>query len=822
MSTNVDKPLQVPPLDDEYTGLGSFDVEVDGPEEENFEIDLDGPETEHARFPDQFDGELSAALRDSDLGSLGSDLLAAYDADEMSRSEWTETYREGIKQLGLKIEERSDPWPGAISVRSQLMPESIVRYQAQIIQEIFPAAGPVKTKIINKETRERLDQSLRVRRYMNYLLTERMREYRAETEKLLFGQALAGSAFRKAYFDPALKRPSAMYVPAENLCVDFNTSDLNTSERYTHLMTRSPNAIKRLQKFGFYRDVDLSPMPQMQNPVADAKSEQTGMAPAAHHDQVLNLCEMFVDWELEDDPLVPEDLVGLALPYVVTLDKDSGTVLSIRRNWKQQDPTCSRRQHFVHYPYIYGLGFYGYGMAHLIGGNAKGATAALQMLLDAGTLANIPGGFKSRDLRIMGGDKGVIKPGEWRDVETTGASLRENLVPLPYKEPSTVLYQLKKDLEEDGKRFASLADMKVGDMSSQAPVGTTLAILETQYKVMSAIQARTHAAQKEEFSILHDIIAEDPEPYPYEEDGDKAQDFNGEVAVIPVADPNAATMAMRIVQAQAVQQLAATAPHLYDLQQLHRDFLNAMQYPNVEKVLPMADEIAPADPVSENMAIMTGKPVKAHLYQDHQAHIAVHMAASQDPKIMGALQNSPNAQAIMASFSAHVVEHLAMAYRAQIEKEMGVQLPAPGEPLPEDVELQLSKLVAEAADQVLGRNVAQAQAEQIAQQLQDPVVQQQNRELGIKEEQAQQARRRDAARQELDTLKEQNRHSTETARVGIEAIRVAGELDGSAEERAIKESSGIVTQGTKMAERLIERQTILDKEAYRSRKPKAE
>ena len=633
-----------------------------------------------------------------------------------------------------------------------MLSEAVVRFQAQTIQEIMPAQGPVKTHIWGKFTPEREKQAKRVQEYLNYQLIEVMTEYRSETEKLLFSLPLAGSAFRKIYFDPSLGRPTSMFVPAEDFVVAYNESELEQAERYTHVMNRSNNQIRKLQVSGFYRDVELTPSNIENNSITDKYNEIGGVRPSYENDERHQLLEMHVDVDLPGY----EDEDGVALPYVITIDKGSDTVLSIYRNWSEEDPHRVKKQHFVHYGYVPGIGFYNLGLIHMIGGLAKSATSLLRQLVDAGTLSNLPGGLKTRGLRIKGDDTPIM-PGEFRDVDVPGGAIRDNITFLPYKEPSSVLYQLLGNIVEEGRRFASMADLKIADMNQEAPVGTTLAIMERAMKVQSAIQARIHASLKQEYKILAQIIADYTDPaYPYETDEGEAiklEDFDDRIDVVPVSDPNASTMAQRIMQYQAALQLAAQAPNLYDMPLLHRQMMDLIGIPNADKVVPNQEEVPPKDPVTENQDMLTLAPVKAYEYQDHEAHMRVHMALKSDPQLAQEVQNSPAGGAVRGALDAHVREHLAFVFRRQIEQELGAPLPPVGEPLPPNIEKQLSVMIADAADQMMGKKQQQAQAEQMAAQQEDPIVKQRERELGIREMDVQRKQQADQAKQQLDTAK---------------------------------------------------------------------
>ena len=711
-------------------------------------IDFD-PLSELMGGGEEFDSNLTESMEEKELRTIALDLIGKFNADKSSRGDWEQTYEEGLDQLGLEIEDRTTPWAGACGVFHPMLSEAVVRFQSQTIQEIMPAKGPVKTQIWGLPTKEREKQARRVQDYMNFQLIEVMTEYRSETEKLLFSLPLAGSAFRKIYFDPSLGRPTSMFVPAEDFVVAYNEADLEQAERYTHVMIRSTNQVRKLQVSGFYRDIELTSSYIEDNPITEKFNEIGGVSPSFDDDDRHQLLEMHVDFDLPGF----EDPDGVALPYVITIDKSSSTILSIYRNWDEDDEHKIKKQHFVHYGYVPGIGFYNLGLIHMIGGLAKSATSLLRQLVDAGTLSNLPGGLKARGLRIKGDDTPIM-PGEFRDVDVPGGVIRDNITFLPYKEPSSVLYQLLGNIVEEGRRFASMADLKIADMNQEAPVGTTLAIMERAMKVQSAIQARIHASLKQEYKILAKIIHDYTDPdYPYETDageGIKAEDFDDRIDVVPVSDPNASTMAQRIMQYQAALQLAAQAPNMYDLPLLHRQMMELIGIPNADKVVPQPDDVPPKDPVSENQDMLTQAPVKAFEYQDHEAHMRVHMVLKNDPQMGQEMQNSPMGGAISGALDAHVREHLAFIFRSQIETELGVELPPFGEPIPEDLEKRLSTLVADAADQMLGKKQQQQQAEENAAMQQDPIIQQKERELGIREMEVQRKQQADAAKQQLE------------------------------------------------------------------------
>jgi hypothetical protein len=729
-------------------GLGAMatpDLEIEIAMEQE---DGDEPTIEVEIGNPKFEKNLAEDMDEGDLQLLSDEILDMIQGDLDSRKEWEKTYKEGLELLGLQIDERTEPWDGACGVYHPILAESVVRFQSETILETFPASGPVKTKILGKVTPAKEQAASRVQEDMNYELTEVMVEYRNEHEKLLWSLPIVGSAFKKVYFDPSLNRQTSIFISAEDIIVPYGATDLFSAPRITHRMRKTPNQLKKLQVSGFYRDIDVEEPPMNVTEIQKKKDEEMGVN-IIDDDRYL-LYEVHIDYDLPGY----EDEDGIALPYVITL-ASTGEVLSIRRNWNEDDELQEKRMHFTHYVYVPGFGFYGFGLIHLVGGFAKSATSILRQLVDAGTLSNLPGGFKSKDLRVKGDDT-PIAPGEWRDVDVTGLTIKDSIVPLPYKEPSATLFSLMNTIVEEGRKFASVADLKVGDMSNQAPVGTTLAILERTLKVMSAVQARVHEAMKHEFKLISAIVRDyTPDTYDYEVDGSrkaKQADYDT-TEVIPVSDPNASTMAQRVVQYQAALQLAQSAPQLYDLPQLHRQMLEVLGIKNVPKLIPIEEDQKPKDPVSENMAILTGKPVKAFLYQDHEAHIMVHLNAMQDPKMQQIIGQNPQAQAMQASLQAHVAEHVAFQYRIEIEKMLGVPLPPPDEPLPEDVEVELSRVIAAASAKLLQKDQAEAQQQQAQQAQQDPLVQMQQKELAIKEGELQ----RKIAKDQTDAqLKEQD------------------------------------------------------------------
>jgi hypothetical protein len=754
----IDRPLRTEIEDQDEAAL---EIEVVNPEAVSIETEdggvlVDFGDSLENESADDHNANLADFIDETDLMGICLDLVSSFRGDKESRADWERSYVKGLDLLGLKHEERTQPWDGACGVFHPLLTESVIRFQSQSIQEIFPASGPVKTAIVGKIDEKKTKQAERVQDYLNYLLTEKMTEYRSETEKMLFSLPLAGSAFRKVYYDPNLGRPCSMFVPAEDFVVSYGASDLTTCERSTHVMKKSSNDIRKLQVSGFYRDIDLPPSAPSTDEIERKYNELTGDSASYDYDSRHTILEMHVNLDLPGfEDMEDDEPTGIHLPYVVAIDQSSRAILSIRRNWYEDDPLKNKREHFVHYQYMPGLGFYGFGLIHMIGGLAKSATSLLRQLVDAGTLSNLPGGLKSRGLKIKGDDTPIM-PGEFRDVDVPGGAIRDNIAFLPYKEPSNVLYQLMGDIVEEGRRFASAADVKASDMNGEAPVGTTLAILERSMKVMSAVQARLHASMRVELRLLTGIVRDHgPESYPYEEDGEPivVEDFDNRIDIIPVSDPNAGTMAQRIMQYQAALQLAAQAPEMYDMPLLHRQMLEVLGIRDADEIVPTDKDMKPTDPVSENMNIINGKPVKAFIYQDHEAHIQTHMAMIQDPAIMEVMGKSPNAKKAQAELSAHVQEHLAFKYRQDIEKQLGVELPPPDEPMPEDIEYRISRLVAPAAAQLSGKAAKEKQMEENQKQMQDPLIQIQMQELQIKQQQVQQRAEAEMAKLQLEAQK---------------------------------------------------------------------
>jgi hypothetical protein len=742
MATNIDKALFQQPTGIAAAGAAEEPIEIEIVDPEAVHIDAGDLEIDiEAGEPsiDDFDANLAEYLSEGELSSMVSDLDGDIDNDRNSRKEWEKAYVTGLKLLGLQIEERTEPWDGASGVFHPMITEAVVRFQSETITETFPAMGPVRTKIVGKETAEKKEAAARVQEDMNFQLTEVMQEFRPEHERMLWSLPATGSAFKKVYFDPNIGRQTSVFIPAEDILLPYGTSDIQSCYRVTHVMRKTENEIKKLQQAGFYRDVDIGSPDKHIDEINKAKDKETGFADL--NDDRYTLYESHVDLIVKGDPRAELDddgeATGIALPYVLTYIRGNNTVLALRRNWEEDDDLHLKRQHFVHYQYIPGFGAYGFGLFHLIGGFANSATSLMRQLIDAGTLSNLPGGLKSRGLRIKGDDT-PIAPGEWRDVDVGSGAIRDNILPLPYKDPSATLYNLLNTVVEEGRRFAATADMKVSDMGANAPVGSTLALLERQLKVMTAVQARVHFTLKQELQLLAAIIRDyTDDEYTYEPDGEegpraKKGDYR-HVDILPVSDPNAATLSQRVVQYQAVIQLAQGAPDIYDLPKLHRGMLEVLGIKNADKLVPLEEDQKPTDPVSENMSALKGKPLKAFQYQDHQAHIQVHTMAMQDPIVMQLVGQNPRAPQIMAAMQAHIAEHVGFAYRQKIEQQLGMPLPPEGEQLPPEIEIALSGMMAQAAQQVLQQSQAQAAQQQAQQQQQDPVVQMQQQELQIKQ-----------------------------------------------------------------------------------------
>jgi hypothetical protein len=764
--------------------LPEAEIEIEIVDPEAVSISMGDMEIEITNEEPEFDQNLAEVIDPAELDSLSGELIDSIKGDIDARKDWEETYKNGLTLMGLKYEERTEPWDGACGVFHPMITEAVVRFQSETIMETFPAQGPVKTMIIGKDTPEKEDAAARVKADMNYQLTERMTEFRPEHERMLWNLPATGSAFKKVYFDPSLQRQISVFIPAEDIILPYGASNLDTCERVTHRMKKTENEIKKLIAAGFYRDIDLPTPSKEVNELQKKKDEETGFS--AMNDDRYELYESHVSLNIPGY----EDEDDIALPYVVTVLAHTGDVLSIRRNYFEDDPTKAKRNHFVHYQYIPGFGAYGFGLFHLIGGYAKSATSLMRQLVDAGTLSNLPGGLKARGLRIKGDDT-PISPGEWRDVDVGSGSIRDNIMPLPYKEPSPTLFQLLGTIVEEGRRFAATADMKISDMSAQAPVGTTLALLERMLKVMSAVQARVHYAFKQELKLLAGIIRDyTDDEYNYDVDGAersvKRSDYD-HVDIIPVSDPNAATLSQRVVQYQAVIQLAQQAPQVYDMPALHRQMLEVLGIKNAAKLVPLEDDETPKDPITENMNVLKMKPLKAFMYQDHEAHIAVHNNMMQDPSIAAAIGQNPQAGPIMAALQAHIAEHLGFLYRRQVQEAVGTPLPGPDEKLPKEMEVQISKMVAEGSQIVLAQNQQKAAQQQAMQNAQDPIMQAEMQKLQIQQAEVQRKMQKDQmdaqieqARLALEQQKMQADMQIDTARLAAQVQRdqAQQEIDG--------------------------------------------
>jgi hypothetical protein len=811
MATNFDKALYQAPegMKEEDMG-GDIEIEIEDPESVHLGIgDLEIDIEPHKEATDDFNANLAEFMEENELQELASDLLSDFEDDIDARKDWMQTYVDGLELLGMKIEERSEPWEGACGVYHPLLSEALVKFQAETVMETFPAGGPVKTKIIGKETPQKKDAAERVQDDMNYELTEVMVEYRPEHERMAWGLGLSGNAFKKVYFDPSLNRQVALFIPAEDVVVPYGASNLETANRMTHVMRKTKNELRRLMVAGFYRDIDL---PEPQNTLDDVEkkiAERMGFR--ATSDDRYKLLEMQVYLDLpgyEDKDEKGKD-TGIGLPYIVTIEKTSQEILAIRRNWHPEDETCQKRNHFVHYPYIPGFGFYAFGLIHLIGAFAKSGTSIIRQLVDAGTLSNLPGGLKTKGMRVKGDDT-PISPGEFRDVDVAAGTIRDNILPLPYKEPSQVLLALMNQIVDEGRRFAGAADLKIADMSANSPVGTTLAILERTLKVMSAVQARVHYAMKQELKLLKEIIRDyTPDEYEYEPvEGSrraKKSDYD-QVDVIPVSDPNAATMAQKVVQYQAVMQMAQANPQIYDLVELNRQMLDVLGIKNIGKLVPSAEDQKPKDPVQENMNILNGKPVKAFIYQDHQAHIQVHQSAMQDPKIMQIVGQNPKAQMIQAAALAHINEHVAFEYRKQIEEQLGIPLPEMDKELPKDLEVEVSRMMAMAAQKLLQKDQAEAAQQQAQQAAQDPLVQMQQQELQLKAQEVEIKKQKlamdaaaEADRIELEKVRIEAQKEIAGMQVGAKVAAEKARFEGDMQVKGLEIGSAIARDRAEMS-----------------------
>lgn len=792
-------------VDEQAENEVPLEIEIEDPE--SIEVSIAGQEILEIEAGDEGDmiphsANLAEYMDEQQCAQIADELLEAYATDVQSRAEWEETYHDGLELLGLKIEDRSEPWEGAFGVYHPLLAEAVVKFQSESIVETFPAQGPVRTKVLGHANKEKEEAANRVREDMNYLLTDKMVDYRSEHERLLWNLPIAGSAFKKIFYDPSLERPVAQFVPAEDFVVSYGASSLETAQRYTHRMKRTKNEIRKMQVSGFYKECEIGDPTADEDDISRRKNEIGGFDAA--QDDRFTLLEVHCEMDLEgfEDLDKNGDPTGIELPYVVTILKDSGKVLSVYRNWAEDDDKKQKQIHFSHYNYIPGFGFYGFGLIHLIGGFAKGATSIMRQLVDAGTLSNLPGGFRTRGLRIRGGDT-PIAPGEFRDVDVPTGTIKDNIMPLPYKEPSTVLAGLLDKIVNEARRFVSMSDISVGDMQPNAPVGSTLAILERQLKTLTAVQARMHAAMKSEFKILKSIVSElAPEEYDYDAVGNEGflarrRDYSM-TNIIPVSDPNASTMSQRIVQYQAAMQLAQQAPQLYDLPLLHRKMIETLGIKDANELVPDKDDIKPMDPMTENMALLNGKPVKAFPYQDHEAHIQAHMAFAQDPEIMKMIEMEGEAGKMkLAAGMAHINEHIAQQYRQRVEQELGVPLPAYDEEeqgLDQEQELAISRLVAEAAPRVTGKAQRMAQAEEAAKKAQDPVVQMQQRELEIEQGELQ----RKIAKDRMDYELKLRDMELEAARIGSQEKQSGAAIGAKLRQQIMKAEAELEQTGVEV------------------------
>ena len=782
MATNIDKAMT--PI--EFTEGPALEIEIENPES----VTLSDGSMEITIVPDgpdemDFDANIAEFLDEGALQNLSGELVGEVESDVNARKEWSDTYVKGLDVLGFKYEDRTEPWDDACGVYSTVLAEAVIRFQAETMSETFPAQGPVKTKIVGEMTPQKEESANRVRADMNYQLTERMVEYRSEHERMLYSLGLAGSAFKKVYYDPILERQVSMYISAEDVIVPYGASHIDTAERITHVMRKTKTELKKLQADGFYRDIDLGEPVAFFSDIEKKKAEEGGYTLTSDDRYALYEIHAYMNIDgIDDEDDIPK-------PYVVTVVKGTNEVLSIRRNWDPTDTRQLKRQHFVHYIYVPGFGFYGLGLIHIIGGYARAGTSIIRQLVDAGTLSNLPGGLKSRGLRIKGDDT-PIAPGEFRDVDVPSGTVRDNIMTLPYKEPSQTLAALLNKITEEGRRLGAISDMNISDMSANAPVGTTLALLERTLKPMAAVQARVHFAMKQEFKLLKEIIADYAhEPYDYIPEGvDRRarQEDYAVVEVIPVSDPNATTMAQRVVQYQAALQMAATAPQIYNLPYLHRQMLEVLGVKNSDKIIPLADDQKPRDPMSENMGVLVGKPVKAFIYQDHDAHIATHQSFMQDPMIMQSIGQNPMAQQIMGALQAHIAEHLGFVYRKQLEERLGVQLPAPDQEIPEELEVEISRLIAQAGVQLQQMHQSQAAQQQAQQQAQDPVFQLQQAELQVKQADIQ----RKAAKDQADIQIANRKVNIEEQKVMVDAQREGTNMQNKAQQQEQKTQLEII------------------------------
>jgi hypothetical protein len=788
----IDRPLVTPDNGFPASGLAAITPDVtalstttrelpDGSVEVLFASEVD---KRLAEAP--FGANLADYLPQGVLEGVANDLRTAVESDKQSRRDWEDALTKGMDLLGIKNEDRADPWKGACGIVHPMILEAAVRFQSKTITRLFPPEGPCNAKVIGESDEQKIQQAKRVTTDLNYWLTEKMPEYRDETEQLLFSLPLDGSAFKKVFFDPLLKRPVAQFVPASDFLLPYGFPNLETCPRYTHVLKQSYGDLKQLQEQQFYRDFPLNRSPIEVDRVEEKIIRLSGLEPSYTQSDLVTLWESHLNLAIEEG--------GQPWPYVVILEFDSRQILSIRRNWREGDESHSKVMSFTHYRYVPWKGAYGLGLIHLIGGIGKGCTSLLRQLVDAGTLANLPGGLKSRQMRIKGDDD-PIHPGEWRDADVPAGKLADSIFTLPYKEPSAVLFELFKMLVDEGKSFASIADLDLSTSTQNAPVGTMLALLERASEVVTAVYSRTHIALGRELQLIAEIIRANTDPvYDYDPANRvprsaKVSDYSQLLSIVPVSDPAASTMAQRVMVYQSALQLSAQAPQLYNLPLLHRSMLEVLGIDNATEIVPDKTQVEPMDPVAENMALLTSKPVRAFEWQDHEAHLKVHMLMADDPKIAQAMQQNALAPSIQNAGAAHITEHLAFRYRDQVQKQLGVPLPPLGARLPPEVENQLANLLAQAAQKVSQQNQAEAQAQQNQQAQQDPIVQQQQQELQLKAQAQQQKAQSDQQKLQLEAARLAQKSQTDQAKIASEERQKAAEIEGENLRHGISEQA---------------------------------
>tara|TARA_R100001086_G_scaffold168174_1_gene91385 strand:- start:260 stop:2731 length:2472 start_codon:yes stop_codon:yes gene_type:complete len=747
------------------------------------------------------DANLAEILDEATLGEISSDLRGKYEDDLESSAEWRETYTKGLDLLGIKYQERTEPFQGASGVTHPLISESVTQFQAQAYKEMLPAGGPVRTKVLGMETREKQDQATRVKEFMNYQITEIMEEFDPDTDQMLFYLPLSGSTFKKVYFDATKNRAVSKFVPSEDLIIPYSATDLATSPRVTHVLRMDENEVRKLQVAGIFKDVDISSSELEEDPVKDKINEIEGVS-KSYSDDMYSILEIHADLDIEgfEDLGADGQPTGIKLPYIVTIDHGSGKILSIIRNYDQNDPTKRKRQYFVHYKFLPGLGFYGFGLIHMIGGLGRAATSILRQLIDAGTLANLPSGFKARGIRIRNDDE-PLSPGEFRDIDAPGGSIRDSIIPLPFKEPSGTLAQLLGSLIEGGRRFVSIADQQISNMNQEMPVGTTVALLERGMKVMSAIHKRLHYSQKTEFRLLARIFSENLPPiYPYEVSGASAevkmQDFDGRVDILPVSDPNIFSMAQRVTLAQTQLQLAQSNPQLHNLHAAYQRMYQALEVQNIEQILPPEPQPQPMDPSIENAMILQGKKAQVFPPQDHDSHIASHVAVMQSTLV----QTSPPALSV---FYSHIFEHLSFKARMMAQMEMQeLQMQAQQaqmlaqtgamDPMMAQQQMQQAQML---SPEQMENRVAQIQAQLIQELMasisppqgqQDPLVEIRKQELQIKAAESQRRAMSDQERLDLERARVQQQAVTDAARMELQEDIAEDRADVNRERIAVQ------------------------------------